>query len=66
MSPHTLHTWSLQTQGCLHVLQGWLMRDVQCTLQGRYQILSAQLERLQGRVSAAPHPLAMGRAELSS
>lgn len=45
-----LHPWLLHLRGSLHVVQGWLLRDPQRVLQGRYERLLGEIDQVHHRV----------------
>ena len=53
-----LHPWRLHLRGSLHVVQGWLLRDRQRILQGRYERLLGEIGQVHLRVQGG-----VGRAE---
>lgn len=67
MSEDTLHPLRLQLRGSMHMVQGWLLRDRQRVLKGRYELLLGQIGQVRHRVAAPAdrHHAPVG-AELSS
>ena len=53
MHHDTLHPWHLHLRGSLHVIQGWLLRDPQRVLQGRYERLLGEIGQVHQRVVGA-------------
>lgn len=46
------HPWHLHFRGSLHVIQGWLLRDRQRVLQGRYERLLGEIGQVHQRACA--------------
>lgn len=67
MSEDTLHPWRLQLRGSAHMVQGWLLRDPQRVLKGRYELLLGQIGQVRHRVAPpADRQAAPVGTELSS
>lgn len=67
MSEDTLQPLRLQLRGCMHMVQGWLLRDRQQVLKGRYELLLGQIGQVRHRVAPpADGPHAPVGAGLSS
>lgn len=51
MNENTLHPLRLQLRGRVHLVQGWLLRDRQRVLKGRYELLLGQIGQVRHRVA---------------
>lgn len=61
MSQDTLHPWHLRVRGSLRMLQGWLLRDRQRILQGRYESLLGEIGQVRRRAAGQRPPEAAVR-----